>query len=140
LAGLLIGRILQSIGAGCGITLARAIGARCLWRQRSGEIHCLSDHVLTRWEPSLRPVFAGFLIDQAGWRSVFYFVTAIGFLIALVAYLVVPETGKHAAPIGAFPDYRAFLALLRYPRFCALVVTPAAPRAPSWSWPVHRRP
>jgi len=121
LAGLLVGRILQSIGAGCGITLARAI-ARDVYGDE-GLVKSIAYLTMFYALGALvAPGFAGFLIDQAGWRSVFYFVTAIGFLIALVAYLVVPETGKHAAPIGDVSGLSGFFALLRYPRFCALVV------------------
>jgi len=86
--------------------------------------------MFTRSEPSLLR-FCWLLNRSAGWRSVFYFVTAIGFLIALLAYLVVPETGKaYCAYRRAFRDYRVFrfapLSALLRPR-----VTPAAPRAPS---------
>ena len=41
----------------------------------------------------LAPGVGGLLIDHLGWRSVFYFAGLIGFVIALSAYFVVPETG-----------------------------------------------
>ncbi|AMN39672.1 MFS transporter [Rhodoplanes sp. Z2-YC6860] len=119
--GLLIGRILQSIGAGSGITLARAI-ARDVY---GAEGLVKSIAYLTMFfalGALVAPGFGGFLIDQAGWRSVFYFASTIGFLIALGSYFVVPETGKRATAGGGMSGLAGFIALLRYPRFCALVV------------------
>lgn len=119
--GLLAGRVLQSIGAGCGITLARAI-ARDVYGSE-GLVKSIA--YLTMFfalGALVAPGFGGFLIDQAGWRSVFYFASVVGLLIALAAYLVVPETGQRAAAVGGMSGLSGFLALLRYPRFCALVV------------------
>ena len=62
------------------------------------------------------------MIDHFGWRSVFYFAGLIGFVIALSAYFVVPETGARMKANSGSPMVASFLELLRQPRFCALVI------------------
>ena len=70
----------------------------------------------------LAPGVGGLLIDHLGWRSVFYFAGLIGFVIALSAYFVVPETGARMKANSGSPMVASFLELLRQPRFCALVI------------------
>jgi DHA1 family bicyclomycin/chloramphenicol resistance-like MFS transporter len=118
---LLIGRLVQSIGAGCGITLARAI-ARDLY---GSERLIKAIAYLTMFFAIgglLAPGFGGFLIDQFGWRSVFTFAGTMGLAITLGAYFLVPETGaQHRAAIGS-AMLSGFFRLFRQPRFCALVI------------------
>ena len=118
---LLVGRLVQSIGAGCGITLARAIA-----RDVYGAEHLVKAIAyLTMFFALgglLAPGVGGLLIDHLGWRSVFYFAGLIGFVIALSAYFVVPETGARMKANSGSPMVASFLELLRQPRFCALVI------------------
>jgi DHA1 family bicyclomycin/chloramphenicol resistance-like MFS transporter len=120
-ASLLVGRLIQSIGAGCGITLARAIA-----RDVYGAEHLVKAIAyLTMFFALgglLAPGVGGLLIDHLGWRSVFYFAALIGFVIALSAYFVVPETGARMEAGSGTPMVASFLKLLRQPRFCALVI------------------
>ena len=75
----------QSIGAGCGITLARAIAR---------DVYGASELVkaiayLTMFFALgglLAPGVGGFLVDQAGWRSVFLFASSVGLAIAIAAF------------------------------------------------------
>ena len=121
LTSLLVGRLVQSIGAGCGITLARAIA-----RDVYGAEHLVKAIAyLTMFFALgglLAPGVGGLLIDHLGWRSVFYFAGLIGFVIALSAYFVVPETGARMKANSGSPMVASFLELLRQPRFCALVI------------------
>lgn len=120
-SSLLIGRLVQSIGAGCGITLARAI-ARDVYGA-SGLVKAIA--YLTMFFALgglLAPGVGGFLVDQAGWRSVFYFASLVGLAIALGAYFIVPETGKRTQASNSSPMFASFFELLRQPRFCALVI------------------
>ena len=121
LTSLLVGRLVQSIGAGCGITLARAIA-----RDVYGAEHLVKAIAyLTMFFALgglLAPGVGGLLIDHLGWRSVFYFAGLIGFVIALSAYFVVPETGVRMKANSGSPMVASFLELLRQPRFCALVI------------------
>jgi MFS transporter, DHA1 family, multidrug resistance protein len=115
----LSGRLVQSIGAGCGITLARAIARDVYGPERL--IKAIA--YLTMFFAIgglLAPGVGGVLVDQFGWRSVFGFAGITGLAIALGAYFVVPETGAHTA-IGS-TTFSGFVRLFRQPRFCALVI------------------
>jgi DHA1 family bicyclomycin/chloramphenicol resistance-like MFS transporter len=118
---LLMGRLVQSIGAGCGITLARTIARDVYGADRL--IKAIA--YLTMFFAIgglLAPGVGGVLVDQFGWRSVFAFAGITGLAIALGAYFVVPETGtQNRTAIGA-TMFSGFLRLCRQPRFCALVI------------------
>jgi MFS transporter, DHA1 family, multidrug resistance protein len=118
---LLMGRLVQSIGAGCGITLARAIARDVYGADRL--IKAIA--YLTMFFAIgglLAPGVGGVLVDQFGWRSVFAFAGITGLAIALGAYFLVPETGtQNRTAIGA-TMFSGFLRLCRQPRFCALVI------------------
>jgi DHA1 family bicyclomycin/chloramphenicol resistance-like MFS transporter len=118
---LLAGRLIQAVGAGCGVTLARAIAR---------DVHGAEGMVKSIAYLSLAfalgglaaPGIGGLLVDQAGWRAIFAFASLAGLAVLAGTYLLVPETGactpaRHGAPMAA-----GLVELLRHPRFCALVV------------------
>ena len=118
---LLIGRLVQSVGAGCGITLARAIARDVYGAERL--IKAIA--YLTMFFAIgglLAPGVGGVLVDQFGWRSVFAFAGITGLAIALGAYFLVPETGAQNRAAIDSPMLSGFLRLFRQPRFCALVI------------------
>ena len=84
---LLAGRLIQGLGAGCGVTIARAIA-----RDRYG-----TDSLVTviayltmasTLGPTFSPLISGVLVDTLGWRSVLWFSVAAGGLILAAAYQV----------------------------------------------------
>src|SRR4051794_1967553 len=118
---LLIGRLVQSIGAGCGITLARAIARDVYGAERL--IKAIA--YLTMFFAIgglLAPSGGGVLVDQFGWRSVFAFAGITGLAIALGAYFLVPETGTQNRTAIGSTMFSGFLRLFCQPRFCALVI------------------
>lgn len=91
---LLIGRIVQSLGAGCGITLARAIardvyGPERLVKSIAYLTMCFALGGL------VAPGVGGFLVDQIGWRAVFGLAAIAGTAMLVAAHFVVQES---AAP------------------------------------------
>src|ERR1700681_1181448 len=88
---LVLGRFLQAIGAGCGITLGRAIAQDVYGRDRLGEALGYLTLFYTIG-PMISPIVGGVLIDAFGWHSVFRFALLLGALIALGAYVAVFET------------------------------------------------
>jgi MFS transporter, DHA1 family, multidrug resistance protein len=118
---LLAGRVLQAVGAGCGITLARAI-ARDLY---GADALVKAIAYLTMFfalGALVAPGFGGMLIDHCGWRAVFYFATASGLAMTIAALLFVPETGKGSVVATSSSGWRSILKLLKYPRFCSLII------------------
>jgi DHA1 family bicyclomycin/chloramphenicol resistance-like MFS transporter len=118
---LLIGRLIQSVGAGCGITLARAIARDIYGPDRLVKAIAYLT-MFFAMGGLLAPGVGGFLVDQLGWRSVFSFAGIVGLAIALGAYLVVPETGVPRQTSKGPAMLSGFVELLRQPRFCALVI------------------
>lgn len=118
---LLIGRLIQALGAGCGITLARAI-ARDVYGAE-GLIKAIAYLTLFFALGSLTaPAIGGVLVDYAGWRSIFIVTSLAGLAVIAGTYFVIPETGARAAADRAAPMTAGLLELLRHPRFCALVI------------------
>ena len=117
---LLLGRVIQSFGAGCGITLARAIA-----RDVYGPEHLVrSIAYLTMFFALgglVSPGIGGFLVDQLGWRAVFAVASIAGFAMLVGAHFIVPETGTPTEKSGGQPFLSSFLQLLAHTRFCALI-------------------
>jgi MFS transporter, DHA1 family, multidrug resistance protein len=119
---LVLGRFVQAVGAGCGITLGRAIAQDVYGRERLVRAIAYLTMFYTIG-PMISPIVGGVLIDAFGWRSVFGFALGLGGVIALIAYLAVFETRPPA------PDNRVagsvlqnYAALFRHLRFTAFVL------------------
>jgi MFS transporter, DHA1 family, multidrug resistance protein len=124
IAVLVLGRFVQAIGAGCGVTLVRAIAQDVYGRDRLVKAIAYLTMAYTIG-PMIAPMVGGVLIDTFGWRSVFGFALGAGGLIALNAYLAVFES----RPPPAAPTNRSgntiwsnYLELFRHLRFTAFVL------------------
>jgi MFS transporter, DHA1 family, multidrug resistance protein len=119
---LAIGRLVQAVGAACGITLLRVI-ARDAYR---ADYLVRAIAYLTMFYtlgPMFAPIVGGVLVDTLGWRSVFGFALAVGGAVTVMAYAAIPETrpeGTAAAGDGGI--LRPYGALLRQPVFTAFVL------------------
>ncbi|MGA8615699.1 MAG: multidrug effflux MFS transporter [Xanthobacteraceae bacterium] len=120
---LVIGRLIQAIGAGCGITLVRAIAQDVYGRNLVKAIAYLT--MAYTIGPMIAPIAGGILIDMFGWRSVFVFALAAGALITLNAYLAVFES-RPPTPVSSRRAgqsvLRDYAVLFRNPTFTAFVL------------------
>jgi DHA1 family bicyclomycin/chloramphenicol resistance-like MFS transporter len=120
---LILGRLVQAIGAGCAMTLARSI-ARDAYRadQLVAAIAYLT--MFSTVGPMVSPFVGGLLIDSFGWRSVFAFVLLAGGAITVTVGLVIHETLPPAKRVkaegGGF--VQSYVALFRRLRFNAFVL------------------
>jgi DHA1 family bicyclomycin/chloramphenicol resistance-like MFS transporter len=122
LTTLALGRLVQAIGAGCGITLVRAIARDAFQSEQLVRAIAYLTMFYTLG-PMVSPFVGGVLIDMFGWRSVFAFALAAGGIIALTAYAAIPETRPAGAgPAGEGGVWRSYAALLRLPVFTAFVL------------------
>jgi len=119
---LLLGRLIQAVGAGCGVTLGRAIAQDVYGRERLVKAIAYLTMAYTIG-PMISPIVGGVLIDAFGWRSVFGFALLLGGVIALGAYVAVFESRPPSAgePRGG-NVLRDYAALLRHARFTAFVL------------------
>src|SRR6476661_8254878 len=90
-ATLVLGRFVQAIGAGCALTLVRAI-ARDAYRAEQLVKAIAYLTMFGTLGPMVSPFIGGLLTDLLGWRSVFGFALAAGGTITLTAYLAMYET------------------------------------------------
>lgn len=119
-AVLFCGRVIQAVGAGCGITLARAI-ARDVYGD-AGMVKAIAYlSMFFAVGGLLAPGIGGILIDTLTWRSVFTFTALSGAAMVAAAWLGAPETRTTVAT-GQSSMFRGVLELVRHPRFCALIV------------------
>jgi MFS transporter, DHA1 family, multidrug resistance protein len=119
---LVVGRLVQAIGAGCGITLVRAI-ARDAYRPEHLVRVIAYLTMFYTIGPMVSPLVGGLLIDTLGWRSVFGFALVVGAAITISAYFAIFETHP---PTEAGKDsvgmLRSYAVLFSRPRFTAYVL------------------
>src|ERR1043166_1016934 len=117
---LLLGRLVQAIGAGSALTLVRAI-ARDAYRSEQLVKAIAYLTMFATLGPMISPIVGGVLTDTLGWRSVFGFALVAGGAITLTAYMVIVETHPLATRnLGDATVVQAYIALIRRRRFNAL--------------------
>jgi len=119
---LVLGRLIQAVGAGSGLTLVRAI-ARDAYRAEHLVKAIAYLTMFGTLGPMVSPIIGGVLIDTLGWRSVFGFALLAGGAITMIAYAAVYEThpiGSRTAGKERFGE--SYIALFRRLRFTAFVV------------------
>ena len=116
------GRLLQAIGAGCGVALARAIARDAYGPEFLVKAIAYLTMAYTIG-PMISPLVGGILVDAFGWRSIFWFAFIIGCLILLSATISLHETRPVIVHSGKPPGLlRGFARLLRQPLFMAYVL------------------
>ena len=119
---LMLGRFVQAIGAGCGVTLVRTIARDAYGPERLVKAIAYLT-MFYSLGPMISPILGGLLLDHFGWRSVFGFSLLAGASILAGAYFVVYETRPAAAPGGnGVGILRSYLALFAHLRFTAFVL------------------
>jgi DHA1 family bicyclomycin/chloramphenicol resistance-like MFS transporter len=119
-AMLLIGRTLQAIGAGCGVTLVRTIASDVYGPGRLVKAIAYLTMFYTMG-PMISPIVGGILIDVFGWRSVFGFALLFGSLLLASAYIGIPET-RAPDRIPQAGLLRGYAELLSQARFLSFVM------------------
>jgi DHA1 family bicyclomycin/chloramphenicol resistance-like MFS transporter len=117
---LVLGRFVQAIGAGCALTLVRAI-ARDAFRAEQLVKAIAYLTMFGTLGPMVSPFIGGLLIDTLGWRSVFGFALIAGSVITLIAYLVMHEThpaaNRNKTQDSILQSYVALFSRLRFNAF-----------------------
>ena len=123
---LMAGRAIQAIGAGCGVTLARAIARDAYGTE--GLVKVIAYLTMAyALGPMLSTLCGGLLIDLAGWRSVFWFAVIAGVVIASACYAVLYETHESQDRDDKGPGFlMAYVALFSHVRFTAFVLQTGA--------------
>jgi DHA1 family bicyclomycin/chloramphenicol resistance-like MFS transporter len=114
------GRLLQAVGAGCGVTLARAIAADVYGPTRLVKVIAYLTMFYTIG-PMISPLVGGILIDTLGWRSVFGFALLVGSVILIGCYFAVfesrPRVQGRGQGVGVLQSYAELFGHLRFTAF-----------------------
>src|SRR5882757_7862969 len=117
---LVLGRLVQAIGAGCALTLVRAI-ARDAYRAEQLVKAIAYLTMFGTLGPMVSPFIGGVLTDTLGWRSVFGFALVAGAIITAIAYWVMVEThppaNRSRTEESILQSYVALFSRLRFNAF-----------------------
>ncbi len=116
-------RVAQGLSASGGLVVSRAI-IRDTFSGASAQRVMSRVMLMFALAPAIAPIIGGWLHDVFGWRSVFWFMAALGATVWALVKMMLPET---LAPADRHPGHpraigAAYLRALRQPRFMALIV------------------
>lgn len=109
---LIVIRFVQGLGVASPGVLARAIASDSF---KGNQLPAVTNYITLAWAlgPILAPLVGGYLQHAFGWKAVFYFLTAYGCLVLILACLFLPETNAHRHALKMetlVEDYRIVLA------------------------------
>jgi DHA1 family bicyclomycin/chloramphenicol resistance-like MFS transporter len=125
IASLIVGRLLQAFGAGCGLVLSRAIAHDVFGD--SGFVRIIAYLTMAySLGPMIAPPIGGVLVDSVGWRAIFA-AAAVTVAITLALSLVVLPPGERPSGAARRKEslFRGYARLLANVRFCGFVFQPA---------------
>jgi DHA1 family bicyclomycin/chloramphenicol resistance-like MFS transporter len=116
--GLIIGRVLQGLSVGAGMVVGRAM-IRDLFGPEDAQRLMSMVTLFFGLAPAIAPVIGGWLFVGLGWRSIFFFLTAVGVALVAVSWRYLPETLRPEErqsfhPIALIKGYREVGVHLRF--------------------------
>ncbi|MDB5848933.1 MAG: Bcr/CflA family drug resistance efflux transporter [Rhodoferax sp.] len=115
---LIAARLFQALGGCAGLVLGRTIVRDTTSFEESAKRLALMNLMVTVG-PGVAPIVGAALASSLGWRSIFYALTTLGLVNILLAWKLLPETGKAAEKANT--NFRAlgrnYMELLKSPRF-----------------------
>ncbi len=121
-------RAVQGMSAGAGIVVARAV-IRDMFEPADAQRVMSQVTIYFGVAPAIAPMVGGFLFVHADWHSIFWFLTAIGALLFVANYRLLPET-LHKAQRQPFQTrhlMRGYWQLGSSPRFITLALASGIP-------------
>lgn len=92
---IIVGRIIEAIGAAIGMVASRAIIRDIFDRERAAAAFGWVTTAMVV-APMIAPLIGGMLVVPFGWRSIFVFIAASYLLMAIPIWFFLPETGRRA--------------------------------------------
>jgi DHA1 family bicyclomycin/chloramphenicol resistance-like MFS transporter len=88
---LILWRMLQGISTGAGIVVGRAM-IRDLYQEEDAQRLMSMVTLFFGLAPVVAPIIGGFLFEALGWRSIFWFLAAVGLVLVVVGARLLRET------------------------------------------------
>jgi DHA1 family bicyclomycin/chloramphenicol resistance-like MFS transporter len=116
--GLVIGRVFQGLSVGAGMVVGRAM-IRDLFGPEDAQRLMSMVTLFFGLAPAIAPVIGGWLFLGLGWRSIFWFLAAVGLILVVVSIKFLPETLREEErqsfhPIALVKGYREVGIHLRF--------------------------
>jgi DHA1 family bicyclomycin/chloramphenicol resistance-like MFS transporter len=115
----ILGRILQGVGAAAGFALGRAIVRDLYEREKAAS---MLGYITMGFSlaPMVAPLLGGLISDHFGWRLIFLFLTGVGCTLLLITWTALPET-RRPVPEGEkrIGFLASFAILAKIPAFWA---------------------
>ena len=119
---LILGRLLQAIGAGAGLTLSRAMARDAYGPEGLVKVIAYITMGYTLG-PMVAPFIGGILVDRFGWRSAFGVALLAGIVVTIAVVAILHETLPHANRVKhAIPLVSSYFQLLRQPIFDSFIL------------------
>lgn len=121
-------RAMQGLTTGAGIVVARAV-VRDMFDPTQAQKVMSQITIYFGVAPAIAPIIGGWLFVHAGWHSVFWFLTAVGVILWIANYKLLPETLhlSHRQPFKAKSLMQAYWQLGLDPRFLLLALASGVP-------------
>jgi DHA1 family bicyclomycin/chloramphenicol resistance-like MFS transporter len=116
--GLIVGRVFQGLSVGAGMVVGRAM-IRDLFGPEDAQRLMSLVTLFFGLAPAIAPVIGGWLFIGLGWRSIFFFLTAVGAILVAVSWRYLPETLRAEErqsfhPVALIKGYREVGVHLRF--------------------------
>lgn len=112
----ILGRILQAAGASAGMVLARAVAQDIYGSERSAGVIGQITAVMVV-APMIAPTLSGFVVEETGWRGIFWISSLLCLLLVVWARLGLTESAPTGAPVRLGGMLRGFAVISARPGF-----------------------
>ncbi|WP_447742935.1 multidrug effflux MFS transporter [Variovorax boronicumulans] len=125
---LVLFRGLQGLSTGAGIVVSRAV-IRDMFPPAEAQRVMSQVTIYFGVAPAIAPIVGGFLFVHAGWHSIFWFLVAVGVVLFVANYKLLPETlhKDHRQPFQVRHLMRGYRDLCSDPRFLLLAFASGVP-------------
>ncbi|QGW81704.1 multidrug effflux MFS transporter [Variovorax paradoxus] len=128
IAQLVLFRGLQGLSTGAGIVVSRAV-IRDMFPPADAQRVMSQVTIYFGVAPAIAPIVGGFLFVHAGWHAIFWFLVAVGVILFVANYKLLPETlhRSQRQPFQVRHLMRGYWDLCSDPRFLLLAFASGVP-------------
>ncbi len=125
---LVLFRALQGLSTGAGIVVSRAV-IRDMFPPAEAQKVMSQVTIYFGAAPAIAPIVGGFLFVHAGWHAIFWFLVAVGVVLFIANYRLLPETlhVDQRQPFNPRHLLRGYRVLCSDPRFLLLALASGVP-------------